>query len=128
MAGYLSSCKYLLIVDGYIKIAIDKGAAPGSFWLTGSQAFKLMTLAQESLAGRVALLHLSSLSQHELYGKGSLQPFSVSADKLMERQTKSEKATFQAQLAIFWLFRRLLRHQLLWNEYSTFDLPCRCNS
>ncbi len=88
----IDEVQYAPELFSYIKIAIDKGAAPGSFWLTGSQAFKLMTLAQESLAGRVALLHLSSLSQHELYGKGSLQPFSVSADKLMERQTKSEKA------------------------------------
>ena len=51
----------------YIKMRIDNGAPAGSYWLTGSQAFKLMKLAQESLAGRVALLHLSSISQNEFY-------------------------------------------------------------
>ena len=34
-----------------IKIEIDNGAAPGSFLMTGSQPFQLMTLAQETLAG-----------------------------------------------------------------------------
>lgn len=54
---------------------IDKGAAPGTYWLTGSQAFKLMELAQESLAGRVTILHMSGLSQHEIYGSGKCTPF-----------------------------------------------------
>ena len=31
----------------YIKMAIDNGAPPSSFWLTGSQAFRMMELAQE---------------------------------------------------------------------------------
>ena len=31
----------------YIKIAIDGGAKPGSFYLTGSQSFKLMQLTKE---------------------------------------------------------------------------------
>ena len=59
----------------YIKMRIDNGAPAGSYWLTGSQAFKLMKLAQESLAGRVALLHLSSISQNEFYGSGENRPF-----------------------------------------------------
>lgn len=54
---------------------IDKGAALGTYWLTGSQAFKLMELAQESLAGRVTILHMSGLSQHEIYGSGKCTPF-----------------------------------------------------
>lgn len=45
----------------YIKIAIDNGAAPGSYWLTGSQSYKLMSLAKESPAGRIAILNLTSL-------------------------------------------------------------------
>ncbi len=50
-----------------IKMEIDSGAPPGSFLMTGSQAFHLMELAQESLAGRVAMMHMSALSQHELH-------------------------------------------------------------
>lgn len=47
----------------YIKINVDKNHEPGAFWLTGSQVFKLMQGVQESLAGRVAVLSLTSLSQ-----------------------------------------------------------------
>ncbi len=39
-----------------IKILVDQGAPPGSFWLTGSQQFRLMELAGESLAGGAAAL------------------------------------------------------------------------
>ena len=70
----------------YIKIAIDRGAAPGSFWLTGSQAFKLMELAQESLAGRIAILRLPPLSQHEAYGNGSDSPFSLDLKNIKNRR------------------------------------------
>ena len=72
---FLNSHKQPIVIDevqyapelfSYIKIAIDKGATPGTFYLTGSQSFKLMKLAQESLAGRVAVLQLPALSQSEI--------------------------------------------------------------
>lgn len=44
-----------------------------------------MKLAQESLAGRVALLHLSSISQNEFYGSGENRPFSVSVEEIAKR-------------------------------------------
>ena len=62
----IDEVQYAPELFSYIKIAIDNGAAPGSFWLTSSQAFRMMELAQESLAGRTAILHMSGLSQHEL--------------------------------------------------------------
>lgn len=82
----IDEVQYAPELFSYIKIAIDRGAAPGSFWLTGSQAFKLMELAQESLAGRVAILRLSSLSQHEAYGNGEDSPFNVRLDDIKDRR------------------------------------------
>ena len=70
----------------YIKINVDNGAAPGSYWLTGSQAFQLMELAQESLAGRTAIVHMSALSQSELYGDGTTEPLSINPEKLNHRK------------------------------------------
>ena len=52
----------------YIKIHIDEHHNPGDFWLTGSQVFRLMRGVQESLTGRVALLHMSPMSQREISG------------------------------------------------------------
>jgi predicted AAA+ superfamily ATPase len=46
----------------YIKIYVDEHHTPGSFWLTGSQIFKLMRGVQESLAGRMAVLSMTPLS------------------------------------------------------------------
>lgn len=61
----------------YIKKMVDEHHVAGEFWLTGSQIFKLMRSVQESLAGRVALLHMSPLSQREISG---LQPKAFSVD------------------------------------------------
>lgn len=88
----IDEVQYAPELFSYIKIEIDKGAAPGTFWLTGSQAFKLMELAQESLAGRVAILHMSSLSQHEIYGSGENKPFSLDLLSLKEREQTNAPA------------------------------------
>lgn len=75
----------------YIKIHVDKAKKPGDFWLTGSQVFKLMRGLQESLAGRVAVLSLTALSQAEIYGKDDT-PFTVDMEKLLERKTVRKEA------------------------------------
>ena len=62
-------------------ILIDEG----DFWLTGSQVFSLMRGVQESLAGRVALLSLSSLSQAEAYG-GEEEMFTLDTESLLSRK------------------------------------------
>lgn len=82
----IDEVQYAPELFSYIKIAIDNGAAPGSFWLTGSQAFRLMELAQESLAGRTAILELSSLSQAEINGAMHVPLFSLNPVNLQERQ------------------------------------------
>ena len=66
----------------YIKIYIDEHHNPGDFWMTGSQIFRLMRGVNESLAGRVALLHMSPLSAREILGYDSV-PFSVGFDRLL---------------------------------------------
>ena len=70
----------------YIKIMVDERHQPGDFWLTGSQLFKMMEGVQESLAGRVALHHLSPLSQSEIMKRPPEPPFSLELPLLSERQ------------------------------------------
>ncbi len=86
----------------YIKIMIDKGIEPGSFWLTGSQSFKLMRLAQESLAGRVAILNLSSLSEHEQFANNKLEPFEISLDSLQKRAIDNKPADINEMFKRIW--------------------------
>ena len=76
----------------YIKIYVDKHRKTGDFWLTGSQAFQLMRGVQESLAGRVAVLSLTSLSQAEIYG-GNLEPFLVDMENLSARSRERKPAS-----------------------------------
>lgn len=99
---FIDEVQYAPELFSYIKIEIDKGAPASSFWLTGSQAFKLMELAQESLAGRVAILHMPALSQHELYGKGSNEPFLLELPKLKERKSKGTAAALPEMFERIW--------------------------
>ena len=85
-----------------IKIEVDNGAAPGSYWMTSSQPFSLMKLAQESLAGRVAILHMASLSQREIYGGEKDEPFSVEIEKLQERMNGRGKIDTTQQYERVW--------------------------
>jgi len=50
----------------YIKIRIDENRAPGQYYLTGSQMFRLMKNVSESLAGRVGILSMYGLSRAEI--------------------------------------------------------------
>ena len=76
----------------YIKIHIDKNHTPGDFWMTGSQIFRLMRGVQESLAGRVALLHMSPLSQREIDSRPAV-PFSTNFDMLVAESKKIKPIT-----------------------------------
>ena len=82
----IDEVQYAPELFSYIKIRVDGGAAPGSYWLTASQSFQLMELAQESLAGRTAIIHMTALSQSELYGDAATEPLSLVAAKLNERK------------------------------------------
>jgi uncharacterized protein len=84
----IDEVQYAPELFSYIKIAVDNGADPGSYWLTGSQAYRLMELAQESLAGRTAILHMSALSQAEIEGVYDTTPFTLNFDELVKRKDK----------------------------------------
>lgn len=99
---FIDEVQYAPELFSYIKIAIDNGAAPGSFWLTGSQAFRMMELAQESLAGRVAILHMPSLSQHEVYGTGEATPFAVDLPALKIRKKTNAPADMASLYERIW--------------------------
>lgn len=61
----------------YIKLLVDQRRQPGDFWLTGSQTFLSMKGVRESLAGRIAILNMPTLSQRELTGRPPMPFFPV---------------------------------------------------
>lgn len=59
----------------YIKLEVDKTEATGQYWLTGSQQFHLMRRVSESLAGRVGIANMNSLTYSEIAETGSSAVF-----------------------------------------------------
>lgn len=76
----------------YIKMYVDKNKRNGDFWLTGSQMFHLMKNAGESLAGRVGILNLFTLSNAEVQNQVTDVFTTKPADILIRLKTaKSQK-------------------------------------
>lgn len=82
-ALFFETYGYPLLIDEFqrvpsilleIKKIVDQKALDGEdnsgiFWLTGSQKFEMMQDVSESLAGRAAIFHMSSLSNAEIEGR-----------------------------------------------------------
>ena len=85
---FIDEIQYAPELFSYIKIEIDNGASPGSYIISGSQSFKLMNLAKESLAGRIAIINMSTLSQSEIYNYDS-HPFQININKLIDTNHSS---------------------------------------
>lgn len=66
-----------------IKMMCDETDECGLFWLTGSESRKLLKEAGESMAGRVCILRMYSLSQREKLGLCAYLCMWTSRDTLM---------------------------------------------
>ena len=103
-ALFFETYGYPLLIDEFqrvpsilleMKKIIDQKALNGEdnsgmFWLTGSQKFKMMQDVSESLAGRVAVFDMASLSAAEIEGRPA-QQFHPDLQSLRERLTHSRK-------------------------------------
>ncbi|MCH5352623.1 MAG: ATP-binding protein [Acutalibacter sp.] len=96
----IDEVQYAPELFSYLKIHIDRHHNPGDFWLTGSQMFRLMRGVQESLAGRVALLHMSPMSQREIIGAPCV-PFTTDLNQLLLEKNQIQPVTTPE------LFRRI---------------------
>ena len=70
----------------YIKKLCDESNEMGLFWLTGSESKKLLKEAGDSLAGRLCILKMYSLSWKEKNGIKDLTDMSYSLDELIQRE------------------------------------------
>ena len=82
---FIDEVQYAPELFSQMKILIDAGAPAGSFWLSGSQQFALMELAGETLAGRIAIIALSSLSAREISGDPAAGRLSIELSALKDR-------------------------------------------
>ena len=87
----IDEVQYAPELFGQIKILSDESDETGLFWLTGSQQFGMMKNVRETLAGRIGILELYSLSYNEkeriIFGND----LDFSLPCLKERQSKAKK-------------------------------------
>ncbi|NLB42309.1 MAG: ATP-binding protein [Clostridiales bacterium] len=120
---FIDEIQYAPELFPYIKIYIDQNHRAGDFWLTGSQVFKLMEGVQESLAGRVCLLHMSPMSQAEIYGAVT-EPFKLDFEKLSRRSMERKALDTPALYERIWfggmpalVSRQYSEHRIVYSSY-----------
>lgn len=74
-----------------IKVICDRSEERGLFWLTGSQQYGMMKNIRETLAGRIGILELYSLSRSEVEDQQFTDGLDFSMPCLLARQAKSKK-------------------------------------
>lgn len=74
-----------------IKIMCDETDESGLFWLTGSQQYHMISNIHETLAGRIGILELYSLSKNETDNIIFPNELDFTLDCLLERQKVSGK-------------------------------------
>lgn len=74
-----------------IKIICDESEERGLFWLTGSQQYKMMKNIRETLAGRIGILELYSMSKKEVEELSFPNELDFSLPCLLARQPLVKK-------------------------------------
>ena len=74
-----------------IKIICDNSEERGLFWLTGSQQYSMMGSVRETLAGRLGILNMYSLSKNEIDGIEFADELDFSLPALLKRQSEAKK-------------------------------------
>jgi len=105
----------------YIQTEVDLDDTAGRFILTGSQQFLLMEKVGQTLAGRVALLHLLPFSLSELTGTTPADPF-----RFEETTRERKKPEYSLEQILYQgLYpriydKKLAAHQWLGDYYRTY--------
>lgn len=85
-----------------IKLMCDESEETGRFWLTGSQRYDMMKNVRESLAGRVCILELYSLTKNEAAGIQFQEELDFSFPGLLERQKSAGKTDIVDVYEFIW--------------------------
>ena len=88
---FLDEIQYVPSLFRYIKQSSDNNNSKGLYYLSGSQPFKLMELASDSLAGRVAIAELPPFSLREILHSDFSTPFLPTMEYVKERNRTAKK-------------------------------------
>ena len=87
----IDEVQYAPELFGQIKILCDENGKTGLFWLTGSQQYAMMKNVRETLAGRIGILELYSLSKSEKDGIVFDNELDFTLSGLLSRQANAPK-------------------------------------
>jgi predicted AAA+ superfamily ATPase len=87
----IDEVQYAPELFGQIKVLCDESEETGLFWLTGSQQFSMMKNVRETLAGRIGVLELYSLTKSENDGLFFENDLDFSLQCLRARQAQTSK-------------------------------------
>ena len=79
--------QYIPDLFRYLKIQSDQNRQNGMYFLTGSQQFKLMETASESLSGRIGIVQLYPLSAREIREDENSESFIPTKDFILARNS-----------------------------------------
>lgn len=85
-----------------IKIMCDETDEKGLFWLTGSLQYRMISKIRDTLAGRIGILTLYSLSQREKNGIVFDASMDFSLDTLRARQMRVAKNDIESVFHHIW--------------------------
>jgi len=105
----------------YLQTEVDHDDTAGRFILTGSQQFLLMEKVGQTLAGRVAFLHLLPFSLSELTGAAPSDPFRFEETKKEKKMPlyPLEQILYQGLYPRIY-DKKLVAHQWLGDYYRTY--------
>lgn len=89
--------QYIPDLFRYLKIQIDKNRHNGMYFLTGSQQFKLMETASESLSGRIGIVELYPLSAREIRREEFSENFIPSKEFILSRNSNFTQNDFSVE-------------------------------
>ncbi len=87
---FFDEVQYVPSLFRHIKISCDNHNDKGLFYLSGSQPFKLMDMASDSLAGRVAIIEIAPLSLRELMKSDCKTPFLPTMEYIKKRNNEAK--------------------------------------
>ena len=90
---FIDEIQYAPELFPYLKMEVDKDDSRGQYWLSGSQTFELMRNVSESLAGRVGILKMNSLTYKELVNHVNdsvFDPENIKTESLIDTNTLFE--------------------------------------
>lgn len=101
----------------FLKIRCDQDSANGLFCLSGSQPFELMRGVSETLAGRVNIVELSTLSLREIQGLDFHQSFVPTKEYIQARAGNARKPDNIWQVIHRGGYPALQNPQVEWSQF-----------